>query len=164
MDVLLKRYPNIHLLIVGEGDEKESLQNLTQGLGINKAVTFLGFVPREKAPEVYGQADIYVSPSFNEGMANFMLECMALGMPIVATDVGGTRELMVENENGFIIKTGDYNDIVEKLEKFLLDRSLVDRLGKQSRIRAEKMSWQKVAGEYVDLYQEVRNINKMNGA
>jgi glycosyltransferase involved in cell wall biosynthesis len=163
VDILLKRYPNVRLSIVGEGDEKKSLQDLTQGLGINSAVTFLGFVPREKAAEIYGRANIYVSPSFNEGMANFMLECMALGMPILATDVGGTRELLTENENGFIIKTGEYNDIVDKIEKFLLDKSLVEKLGNQSRLRAEKMSWEKVSDEYIDLYEKTVNFRKIRG-
>lgn len=161
VDVLRKRYPQVRIIIVGEGDEKKSLQDLVRSLNMENVVTFLGFVPREKAAEIYGQGDIYVSPSFNEGMANFMLECMALGMPIVATDVGGTKELLRENENGFIIKVGDYGDIVEKLKKFLLNRDLLEKMGTKSRQLAETMSWKNVAEKYAAMYEEICNLKKI---
>lgn len=163
MDVLAVKYPQIRLVVVGEGDEKQSLENLVRGIGLSDKVNFLGFVPREKAAEYYGRGDVYVSPSLNEGMANFMLECMALGMPIVATDVGGTRELLTEGENGLIIKVGDYADIAEKIEYLLQNPDLKEKMGKASRERAEKMSWENVAKQYHEAYVETRNLRKMRG-
>lgn len=162
VDMLIKKYPNVRLSIVGEGDEKQSLMDLARGLGLGNAVTFLGYVPRERAAQVYAQAHVYVSPSFNEGMANFMLECMALGMPIVATDVGGTRELLEENKNGLIIKVGDAQDIFEKIESLLQDPQLLKSMSKESRAKAEQMSWQNVARQYRELYVETKNLVRIH--
>lgn len=162
IDVLIKRYPQIRLIIVGEGNEKTSLQNMVQGLGLESIVTFLGAVPPESRIEYYAKGDIYVSPSFNEGMANFMLECLALGMPLIATDVGGTREIITEGENGFIIKTGDYNDIVEKLEFLIKNPEARKKMKQASRARAERMSWESVSNDYVELYKKTINLRKIN--
>lgn len=161
-DILAKRYPQLRLIVVGEGDEKESLQNLTRSLGLEKVVNFLGQIDPRKRLESYAKGNIYVSPSYNEGMANFMLECMALGMPILATDVGGTRELLRDGDNGFIIKTGDYLDLAEKIEKFLLDKTLESKMGQASLQYAKKLSWDNVASEYCNLYVKTINLRKIN--
>lgn len=161
LDILSRRYSNVKVLIVGEGDEKQALKDFSRGLGLDKNVNFLGYVPRDKAAEIYGQADVYASPSFNEGMANFMLECMALGMPIVATDVGGTTELVTEGKNGMIIKVGDANDLAEKLETLILNPTMKEMMGLASRARAEQMSWEKVAGQYLDVYDQTAKLGNI---
>ncbi|HEX8974723.1 MAG TPA: glycosyltransferase family 4 protein [Patescibacteria group bacterium] len=160
-DILSKRYDNLKLVLVGGGDEKESLENLVRSMGIEKKVQFCGVVPHEEIAAYYRKANVFVLPSFNEGMSNTMLEAVASGLPILATDTGGTRELVEEGKNGFILKMGDYNDIAEKLEKLIQDPDLRNKMGAESRKRAEKMSWENVAKEYVDLYQQTINLRKI---
>lgn len=160
LDVLIKRYPQLRLIIVGEGDEKKSLQDFTKSIGLEKVIDFLGQVDPKKRIDFYSRGNIYVSPSYNEGMANFMLECMALGMPILATDVGGTKELLRDGDNGFIIKIGDHLDLAEKIEKFLLDKTLEKKMGQASLQYAKKLSWDNVANEYIDLYEKTIDSKK----
>jgi glycosyltransferase involved in cell wall biosynthesis len=154
---LLPKYPNILLRIMGDGDEKENLIMLIKELKLENNVQFLGRIPREKTAAYYQEANMFVLPSFNEGMSNAMLEALATGLPIIATETGGTKELVTENKNGFLIAMGDSNDLAGKIEKLIMDKVLCEKMGQESRQRAEKMSWQAVARQYVELYERVKS-------
>ena len=152
---LSKKYPNLKLQIVGEGDEKTDLEKMTKGLGIEKQVDFIGRIPHEKLPAYYQSADVFVLPSLNEGMSNSMLEALAAGLPLLATDTGGTQELVVDSVNGFILKMENAQDIAEKLEILIQDVELKKRMGEASRKKAEGMSWEKVAERYINLIKKL---------
>lgn len=161
MKVLTEKMSQAHLTVIGEGNELDSLKNLARALDIEKNVSFLGLVAHEKLAEQYAAADVFVLPSLNEGMSNTMLEALASGLPIVATDTGGTKELVTEGENGFVVKMKDYVDLAEKIEKIAQNKDLQNSMAAQSRIRAEKMSWKNVAKAYMQKYAETRNLRKM---
>lgn len=146
---------NLSLEIIGEGDEKEALEKLVKEMKLENMVQFVGLVEHSQLPELYCRADVFVLPSLNEGMSNTLLEALASGLPIIATNTGGTKELIRENANGFIIKTKDSNDIAEKLEKLIVNPELVRSMGIESRRIAEQMSWKKVAEQYLELYKKV---------
>jgi glycosyltransferase involved in cell wall biosynthesis len=150
---LAPKYPQIMLKVMGEGDAQADLEELARKVGIGNNVEFLGRIPREKTAPYYQEADVFVLPSLNEGMSNAMLEALATGLPLIATDCGGSKELIGEDENGFFIKMRDAQDIADKLEKLITNKKLCQRLGQNSRVRAEAMSWEKVAKKYYDLYQ-----------
>ena len=155
VDLLKEKFPNIFLEIMGEGDAKNDLENKTKNLGLEKKVKFLGRVPREKTFSYYQKADIFVLPSLNEGMSNAMLEALSSGLPIVATNTGGADELVRDGVNGSIVKMKDARDLAEKLEKIISNKELREQMGRESRKIAEKMSWEKVAKQYVNLYRNV---------
>lgn len=159
--ILASRYAQIRMIIAGEGNELESLRQLVQGLGIEDKVVFLGAVPHDKVLEHYQKANVFVLPSLNEGMSNTMLEALACGLPIVATDTGGTKEMVRDGQNGLIVKMKDSHDLVEKIEKIMLDQQLEKKMGATSRLMAEQLSWGKVAGQYVDLYEKTINLRKI---
>jgi len=159
--ILSRRYDYLRLVIVGDGNERASLEDLVQSLEIKEKVVFTGPISHDKVWEYYQKASIFVLPSLNEGMSNTMLEALACGLPLLATDTGGTRELVTDNKNGFIIKMKDSNDLAEKIEKFLLDKSLEEKMGKESRLLAEKLSWESVAKEYINLYKKTANLDRM---
>lgn len=144
----------IELWIAGEGDETESLKQLSKELGIESKVKFFGRVAHENLSKHYQTADIFCLPSLNEGMSNTMLEALASGMPIVATVTGGTEELVGNGENGFFVEQKSAKDLAQKLETLISDNTLRTRFGIASRVRAEKMSWKNVAIAYYDLYQK----------
>jgi len=154
---LLSKYPQIILKIMGEGNEKENLIALTAELKIEKNVQFLGRIAREKTAQYYQEANVFVLPSFNEGMSNAMLEALAVGLPLIATETGGTKELIKENKNGFTILMGDSFDLAEKIEKLIKDQALCIQMGQESRKLAEGMSWQEVAEQYFQVYKKVKN-------
>ena len=151
------RHPQVYLKIIGEGDEKENLENQSRELGVGAKVEFLGKIPNADLPVFYQEASLFVLPSLNEGMSNAMLEALASELPIVATDTGGARELIKDGINGYIIKFKNSADIAEKLEKLINSPELTRKMGEESRKIAEKMSWKSVAEKYYELYEEIKN-------
>jgi glycosyltransferase involved in cell wall biosynthesis len=147
---------NIQLEIVGNGDRKEELENLVETLNIKKRVSFLGLVNHSDLPKIYQSASVFILPSLNEGMSNTMLEALASGLPIIATNTGGTKELVEDGKNGFIIKMKDAKDIAEKINLILNNKDLQSKMSTESRKIAEDLSWKKVAEEYYKLYNETK--------
>jgi glycosyltransferase involved in cell wall biosynthesis len=156
MDLLRKKYHNLSLQIVGEGDEKANLEKLVQILSLEDQVKFAGLVPHEKLPAYYQSASAYVLPSLNEGMSNSMLEALASGLPLLATDTGGTQELIEDGINGFILKMKSAEDIAEKLEILIKNPELRKKMGAESRTKAEGMSWEKVAQKYISAFNAIK--------
>lgn len=152
---LVSRYPQIYVTIIGEGSEKESLENLSKDLKIKDRITFLDRVDNHNIPPYYQEASVFILPSLNEGMSNAMLEALASGLPIVATDTGGTQELVKDGVNGFIIKMKNSQDIADKLEKIITNDELCQRMGDSSRKIAENLSWEKVALDYLNIYKKI---------
>jgi len=148
---LYKKYPNLSLQIIGEGNEKENLEKMARRLGLEKQVNFVGLLPHEKLPAYYQSAGVYVLPSQNEGMSNCMLEALASGLPLLATNTGGTQELIEDGVNGFILRMKSAEDIAEKLEILIQNEELRKKMGKASREKAERMSWENVAQEYMGI-------------
>ena len=137
---------------------------LAKKLGIESKVNFMGRKDHDEMPGVYNQADVFVLPSLNEGMSNTMLEALASGLPLVATDTGGTKELIVDGQNGFIIKMKDDLDLAEKVEKIISDKMLRQKMGEESRKKAESMSWRNVAEKYAECYGNIKPEEKPKAA
>ena len=140
------------LTIIGDGKERESLVSLAKKLKIDSKVKFLGPVPHPEIIKYYQQNDIFILPSLNEGMSNTVLEAMACGLPIIATNVGGSRELV--KDNGFIVKPKSILEIKNAIENYLNKHSLLLEQGKISIEIAEKMSWQDVTKQYLEIYKK----------
>lgn len=153
--ILSQNYPNLYLKIMGDGAERSILEELVDKLNIGDKIEFMGQIPKEKTSPYYQEASVFVLPSLNEGMSNAMLEALASGLPILATDTGGSKELIREGENGFIIKMKDSQDIAEKIEKLIKDLELRRKMGENSRQRALELSWENVAKQYYELYKKI---------
>lgn len=161
--ILSGRYDNARLIIVGDGNEKQSLEDLVQGLDLREKVEFAGVIAHENVFEYYRRANIFVLPSLNEGMSNVMLEALACGLPVVATNTGGTKELLTDGVNGLVVKMKDPDDLAEKIEKIILDSDLEKSMSLESRKLAEKLSWENVSNQYIDLYREMYNLRRIKG-
>ncbi len=153
--ILLQRYPQVRLKIIGDGNARLKFERQVEESGINDNVEFLGSFSHSEMPAFYGGMQIFVLPSLNEGMSNTVLEAMSSGLPILATDTGGTKELVTDGENGYIIKMKDATDIASKIEKLLNSPEKREKMGEASRVRALKLSWQNVAKEYYALYENI---------
>lgn len=143
---LLPEYPQLRLKIMGEGSGKAALEELVSELGLQEQVTFVGRVPRENTLQYYQEATFFVLPSLNEGMSNAMLEALACGLPLIATQTGGVKELLDEGKNGYIVPFCSAEKISEKLELLLSDPGKIQSFGVESRRRALASSWE-VIGE-----------------
>ena len=118
-DFLLKslaKVNKVHALIIGDGPEKNNLQELAISLGLLDRVHFLGFVTEEKKFQYLSQSDVYILSSVHEGFGIVLQEAMQIGLPIISTDNGGQIDLINENENGYLIQFGDDIALAEKIE------------------------------------------------
>jgi len=154
------KFPNTKLNIVGEGDVKKKLITQAKNLNLTKNIEFTGRIAHEKLPQVYSQSSIFVLPSLNEGMSNTILEAMSAGLPIIATNTGGTKELVIEGENGFVVKMEDADDIYQKIKTLIENTDLVKKMSQKSREMAEHLSWKNVANQYLEEYQKSQKVNE----
>jgi len=148
---VLLAMPQAQLTVVGEGDLEKDLKKRAEELKIKENVHFLGYVPHEKLPAVYQRFQLYVQPSFYEGMSNTVLEAMACGLPIVATGEGGREELF--HGNAAPVPFGDSAALARTLVDFLKNSAKLENMGKRSRDIALEFSWAAVAQQYKELYR-----------
>lgn len=144
---------NIRLDIVGEGPERPDIEKMILNLGLTKWVTVRGWLPREKVIEFYQKASIVIMPSMEEGMPNVILEAMACGLPVLATDVTGNCDLVMHGANGYLFAPGHCEALTFHLEKMIADEALRRKMGQKSRELASNYSWETIAGEYLKLMQ-----------
>jgi glycosyltransferase involved in cell wall biosynthesis len=143
----------IHL--VGDGPEREGLQRLATELNIASAVRWHGWVPRSSLRDCYVAADCFVNPSTYEGMPNAVLEAMACGLPVVASNVPGNDAVVRHEETGHLFDLARPHDLSQTLDRLLHDRILARRWGAEGRRRAlEEFSWSKTAMAYLDLLSD----------
>ena len=128
--------PNSHLLIAGEGEQFEFLVNLAQSLGITENVTFIG--RRNDIPDLLAASDSMLLASLNEGLPRIGIEAMAAGKPVIATDVGGTSEVVINNETGILVQPKDIATTAAKLIGLIDDSELCTRLGEVGRRRVQQ--------------------------
>ena len=152
--LVLVRYPQARLMIVGEGSLSSKLKALANRLGISHAVIWTGF--RQDIPRLLAVMDIYVLPSSNEGFAASMLEAMAAGKPVIVTDVGGAREVVTDGRKGILIPPGSASAIGTAI----ID--LLDHPGKRTALSqagrthvVQEFGVQRMVDAYQEVYQSL---------
>jgi len=151
---LLPRFPNARLVIVGEGPERKNLQELAEKLGAARHLSMPGAQPNAELYRWYSAADIFILASSREGWANVLLESMACGTPVVATDIWGTPEVVSDPVAGRLVKQRTGQAFAHELEQLLAampDRAAVRRF-------AEGFSWAATTQAQLDLF------NRLSGA
>jgi glycosyltransferase involved in cell wall biosynthesis len=159
-DVLLRAFaqcrtglpPNTGLVFVGDGDQKTHWQLLARDLGLETSVLFVG--TQATPEEFYQAADGFTLPSLREGMPNTLLEAMASGLPCLASDTGGIRDVFGERFARQLVAPGDIAALAQRLPDLLVPEA--PALGAQMRAHAETcFSIQAVAKQLLDLYQQL---------
>lgn len=134
---LVQRNVPFEIRLVGNGPDRAALEARAAELGLGGRVHFLGY--REDVPALLAQSDIGVLTSFKEGIPRAALESMAVGLPMVATRVNGTREVVRHGDTGFLVEVDDARALAEALERLARDPGLRARMGERGRevVRAE---------------------------
>jgi glycosyltransferase involved in cell wall biosynthesis len=149
---LKSKYPNFHILFVGDGELREQLMNLTRDLNLEERIHFLG--TRSDVPGILAASDLFILPSLWEGLPMALIEAMASELPIVATDVSGTTQVMVDGKTGILVQPRDSSQLEIAIDKMLNDPIAAKKMGEASRFRVESLfSAQKQALEYLELYE-----------
>ncbi|MEP0842931.1 MAG: glycosyltransferase [Phycisphaerae bacterium] len=161
VDVLLRAWsqvsagdPGARLLLIGDGPLRPSLEDFARATGIASSVRFLG--AREDVPELLRTADLSVLPSRYEACSNAILEALATGLPAIACDVGGNRELIVPRSTGWLVEPDSPARLADVLTCALLDDPARRRMGAQARRTAvESFGLSAWAARYVRLYRSL---------
>lgn len=155
---IINKKPNVKLIMVGTGPEENTLKKRVSKLGLEKAVIFTGKLPPTNLPEYYQAADIFVLPSYTEGLPLSILEAMSCGLPIITTNVGGIPEVVENGKNGFIIDPGDADKLKEKLEKITVDENLRDKFSEESTkiIATSPMNSEDKINILIELYNHLK--------
>ncbi|MBU4231665.1 MAG: glycosyltransferase family 4 protein [Proteobacteria bacterium] len=153
MAPLMERHP-VQALIVGGGRRIDEVRQLAASLGLAGAVHFLG--ERHDVPDLLNAMDIFVLPSYSEGLSLALLEAMAAGKPVIATAVGGTPEVVTEGDNGLLIPPRDAGALAGALERLLADPALAQHLGANARTHVrEHFSLDRLGREINEIYIEL---------
>jgi 1,2-diacylglycerol 3-alpha-glucosyltransferase len=127
LDVLMKAFKMIeddrtYLVIAGTGPFLKKFEEMGREIGI-KNIRFTGFVPDEDLVSCYRMGDVFVSASDTETQGLVFVEAMACGLPVIGSDVGGSKDMIKDGKIGFLFKAGDENDLAEKMKKIMDDRT-----------------------------------------
>lgn len=148
----------LRLILVGGGPLYQSLQAHVDTIGLAGLVWMPG--DREDIPQLMQLMDIFVLPSLAEGISNTVLEAMATGLPVIATNVGGNSELISEGDNGKLIAVGDVVGLARAIGD-LIDQPELRKLMGQHGLNRVKLTfnWQKTVGEYLAIYDDLLGVS-----
>ena len=140
------------LTVVGDGPDRPALEAQSRRLGLEAVVTFAGWVTRDRLADTYRAHDVLVSPSRFEGMSLVLQEAMACGLPVVATRIPGSEEVVVDGETGLLITAEDVPALAAAVTRLCREPALVSRWGHAGRQRVESLyTWRGVAESYLAL-------------
>lgn len=169
MPRIINQFPDSKLLIIGRGPEEANLRWITEkvGLRVGEQVVFKGALPHSELSLLYRSGDICFVPSITdpnsgekEAQSLIVLEALASGLSVVASDSGGIKDVVEDSVTGLLTREKDYNDIAEKSIFLLKDKDLQRRMIENGlKIVREKYSWTKIAEKFEDIYKEVLDQN-----
>jgi glycosyltransferase involved in cell wall biosynthesis len=153
MTKIISRYPDCLLQIVGEGELRDELSCLVEDLNLAEHVVFLGL--RNDVPALMLHWDVFVLPSLWEGFPTVVMEAMICEVPVIATDIPGTNELVFDEETGLLVLIKDPDSIFDAIVKIVDDPPLRHNLTIKAKNHAEKFSMENIAKNYYQLYKEI---------
>lgn len=154
--IIVDAAPKTRFLIAGTGPSESDLRRKIQELQLGSHVEMAGFV--EDVPAFLSQLDIYILSSRYEGLPFAVLEAMAAGLPVVATNVGGVPEAVVDGVTGILVPPGDSRLLAEGILRLIRDPQMAARMGMAGRARVEEMfSAEVMAKKTVEVYEEIDN-------
>ncbi|MEO0088981.1 MAG: glycosyltransferase family 4 protein [candidate division WOR-3 bacterium] len=157
LPIIKKEFPNFLLLVVGKGVLGYSYQEYLSS-EVKENVIFCGAVPLEKLPKFYATCNIFVAPSIGaESFGIVLLEAMACGKPIVASNIPGYQEILENNKEGFLVKPCDYQEIAKKVIELAKDNRKREEMGRLGREKALNYSWEKISEQVENFYYRVIN-------
>jgi glycosyltransferase involved in cell wall biosynthesis len=139
------------LLIVGDGPDRDRLEKMALGL----RVEFVGRASPERICQYLKQAKILILPSLYEGLPNVILEAMAVGVPVIATRVGGIPDLVKDGETGLLVEPGSVDELTRGIRKLIEDDDLRKKLANNSFEEAKKYSWDRVVERFDNLMERI---------
>lgn len=159
MSSAIVQIPQLKLKIIGDGPQRKWLEKKAERMGLlNKNITFKGQVPHHLLPDQLRHADAVVVPSIvtkhneTEGMPVVILESLAAGCPVLASDVGGLKEIIKYNENGLLFPHSNPDHLASEIN-YLYKPGVLPELRKGAKASSKKFSWHKIAAQYMEIFE-----------
>lgn len=164
VDILIKAFANISnknisLDIYGDGPALKSLKMLVRTKNIEN-VFFKGKVAREKLPNIYKEHDVFLTASPIETQGIVALEAAASGLPLIGVDRLGIKEIIRNNENGYLVKVQDINGFSKAIEKMINNKENIEEMGKMSVLLSKEHDFYNIYDKFEDLYEYVIGLEK----
>lgn len=159
MPKIVSANPNVKLILAGDGPMKSKLIELSKNLKIANNILFLGNIPHKEIPSIISASNVIIIPSvqingFEEGSSIFSLEAMAMKKPIIASNIGGFRDSIIDGENGLLVPDKDSNAIAKNVLTLLQNPTLAEKLGENALVYVNKeRTWSKIAQDTLDKYK-----------
>ena len=151
LPALAEASEDIHLTIVGEGQERELLTEQAEKLGITERIRFLGYVEGEPLRELYHNADVFILPTREDCFGLVILEAMCASLPVISSKYAdGAFDLVAEGENGYIVDPEDTHAFAEKIDQIFADENRLKEMGTRSYERAHAFAFEEVAKGCID--------------
>ncbi len=151
LPALAETSEDIHLTIVGEGQERELLTEQAGKLGITDRIRFLGYVEGESLRELYHNADVFILPTREDCFGLVILEAMCASLPVISSKYAdGAFDLVAEGENGYIVDPEDTHAFAEKIDQIFADENRLKEMGTRSYERAHAFAFEEVAKGCID--------------
>lgn len=162
MRQVIDKCPECRFMIVGDGSQRQFLEEKTSHLGLTGKVLFTG--SRKDVPEILSMLDIFVLPSLKEGLPMALLEAMAAGVPVIATRVGAVPKVVIHGKTGLLVEKGDVNGLITAITQFLKDRKMSVRLSMKGyeKVKSE-FSSNVMTLKYLDIYRKLLCTQKYKG-
>lgn len=145
------RFPELSLVVVGEGSQRPSLERLAERLRL-RDTTFVGAVEPNEMARIYDGADVMLNGSRVDSMPVSILEAFASGLPVVTTDAGGIPLLVGHEQTGLVVRTGDASGMAEAAARLLTDDRFASRLVSAARAESLAYTWASTRGRWLTLY------------
>jgi glycosyltransferase involved in cell wall biosynthesis len=139
VDILLQAWSTLprtiqeksFLVIIGDGSEKKTLHQMCRNYNIAETVSILG--SKQEVRDFYQAADVFILPSRTEGLSNALLEAMSSSLPVIASRVGGTPDIVTEGDEGFLFTAGNYLECATRIETLYSASELRNKMGRKAR-------------------------------
>lgn len=142
------------LIIAGDGDIEKG-RSLVGSLNLTEHITFLGWVNSEQRDKLLTKADVFILPSYNEGLPMAILEAMSWGLPVISTPVGGIPELVIPNKNGLLVEPGDIQQLSIAMQALITNEELRLKMGRTARESVIPFDIKNYLNSLLEVYRSV---------
>ena len=157
LDVAKKIPENIHLLILGTGPEEDKVRELAKS---HSNIHFLGYQSKENTIALIRGSEILIQPSLMEGISSTLLEAMACNTTIIASNVGGNKEIIENNHSGILVNSNNSESILNQILELMKDSNKKKKLAENAFNEVKKYDWEHVGKLYLDLYDSLLKQSK----
>ena len=156
LDIVRSRKPDATLVMAGvDKGMEDQIKILARQMGLEGIVTFPGFLDQEAKLTVFSDGDIYLNTNNVDNMPVSVVEACAMGLPVVATNVGGIPDLISDGLDGILVPADDEQKMADAVLRLLDDPELAERLSRNGRVLAERSSWESVRKQWEEIFAEV---------